>query len=161
MSNDAEDLKELAEKVIPELSDKLHKGSLGRIGIVGGCTQYTGAPYFAGITSLKIGADLVYIFCTKEAAVPIKSYSPETIVIPVLDSENALEQLDNYFDKLHTIVIGPGLGSCFVYTFFTNSLMLNKNIVIEASFLQAAARWWKTRLSILLTVWSEKALYSF
>uniref|UniRef100_A0A914RGK2 ATP-dependent NAD(P)H-hydrate dehydratase n=1 Tax=Parascaris equorum TaxID=6256 RepID=A0A914RGK2_PAREQ len=36
------------------LSSKLLPGECGRIGVVGGSSLYTGAPYFAAITSLKV-----------------------------------------------------------------------------------------------------------
>ncbi len=45
--------------LVPVLKDDMHKGQVGRIGIIGGSLEYTGAPYFAGISALKVGADLV------------------------------------------------------------------------------------------------------
>ena len=88
----------------------------GKIAVIGGCREYTGAPYFAAISALKIvsaipllfsdvvfhfflvgflvnikvffyrqGADLSHVFCTKDAATVIKSYSPEIIVHPILE----------------------------------------------------------------------------
>jgi NAD(P)H-hydrate repair Nnr-like enzyme with NAD(P)H-hydrate dehydratase domain len=61
--------------IIPISTDN-HKGNQGRICVIGGSLEYTGAPYFAGITALKLGADLVHIICSRSAAIPIKSYSP-------------------------------------------------------------------------------------
>ncbi|XP_063824248.1 ATP-dependent (S)-NAD(P)H-hydrate dehydratase [Ostrinia nubilalis] len=95
---------------IPPLDDSKHKGQAGRIGIVGGSLEYTGAPYFAGISALKVGADLAHIFCTKSAATVIKSYSPELIVHPLLDETDAVQKISPWLDRLHAIVIGPGLG---------------------------------------------------
>ncbi|KAL5960763.1 ATP-dependent S NAD P H-hydrate dehydratase [Taenia solium] len=43
----------LIREVIPPLSNALHKGQMGRIGVVGGSKEYTGAPYFAAITALS------------------------------------------------------------------------------------------------------------
>lgn len=45
---------ESAKSCIPPLDNKNHKGQAGRIGIVGGSLEYTGAPYFAGISALKV-----------------------------------------------------------------------------------------------------------
>nr|KAF6374703.1 NAD(P)HX dehydratase [Pipistrellus kuhlii] len=81
---DMENTFQLVKNIIPPLTSKKHKGQAGRIGIVGGCQEYTGAPYFAAISALKVGADLSHVFCTREAAPVIKSYSPELIVHPVL-----------------------------------------------------------------------------
>lgn len=113
-------------RIIPPLAAHCHKGQQGRVGIIGGSFEYTGAPFYAGISSLKTGADLCHIFCVEEAAVPIKSYSPELIVHPLLRSDAALarvkdveraETLANAADRivqmlprLDSLVIGPGLG---------------------------------------------------
>ncbi|XP_041940601.1 ATP-dependent (S)-NAD(P)H-hydrate dehydratase isoform X1 [Alosa sapidissima] len=101
---------QLVKKIIPPLTSKKHKGQDGRIGIIGGCQEYTGAPYFAAISALKVGADLSHVFCTRDAATVIKSYSPELIVHPVLDSPNAVEEIEKWLPRLHTLVVGPGLG---------------------------------------------------
>lgn len=70
----------------------------------------TGAPYFAAISALKVGADLVHVFCTKSAAPVIKSYSPDLIVHPLLDSADAVSDIEPWLDRLHVLLIGPGLG---------------------------------------------------
>lgn len=69
-----------------------------------------GAPYFSAISSLKVGADLVYVFTTKSAAPVIKSYSPELIVHPYLDDKEVETLIYPWIQKLHVAVIGPGLG---------------------------------------------------
>lgn len=100
----------IAKACIPPLDNTRHKGQAGRIGIIGGSMEYTGAPYFAGISALKVGADLVHIFCAQNAGTVIKCYSPELIVHPVLDWPNAVNEISEWFARLHAIVIGPGLG---------------------------------------------------
>ncbi|XP_029980434.1 ATP-dependent (S)-NAD(P)H-hydrate dehydratase isoform X2 [Sphaeramia orbicularis] len=105
-----DDILSLVKSIIPPLTSKKHKGEDGRIGIIGGCQDYTGAPYFAAISALKVGADLSHVFCTKDAATVIKSYSPELIVHPVLDSPNAVEEIEKWLPRLHGLVVGPGLG---------------------------------------------------
>lgn len=72
--------------------------------------MYTGAPYFAAISALKCGSDLVHVFCEKESGPIIKQYSPELIVHPVLDQEYGMEEIDSWLPRLHCIVMGPGLG---------------------------------------------------
>ncbi|XP_041970935.1 ATP-dependent (S)-NAD(P)H-hydrate dehydratase [Aricia agestis] len=100
----------LINSCIPPLSGSSHKGQAGRIGIVGGSLEYTGAPYFAAISALKVGADLVHVFCSASSAPIIKSYSPELIVHPLLDHKDAISEISPWLDRLHAIVIGPGLG---------------------------------------------------
>lgn len=100
-----------ARQCVPVLSNELHKGQAGRVGVVGGSFEYTGAPYFAGMSALKFGADIVHIFCCRDAAIPIKSYSPELMVHPVLDDpNNPIDLIKPWLDRLHVLVIGPGLG---------------------------------------------------
>lgn len=100
----------LTRDVAPKLLEDKYKGQAGRIGVVGGSLEYTGAPYFAGISGLKVGADLIHVFCAKQAASVIKSYSPELIVHPILDDNSAVDKIKPWLDRLHVLVIGPGLG---------------------------------------------------
>eukprot|EP00759_Apiculatamorpha_spiralis_P057295 PhF_6_TR8535/c2_g1_i1/m.13380/K17757/CARKD; ATP-dependent NAD(P)H-hydrate dehydratase len=95
---------ELVGMFVPRLTRSGHKGSCGRIAVIGGSTDYTGAPYFAAKASLFMGTDLAHIFTHPNAATPIKSYSPDVIVSPSYDA---------FFpaaSRFHAVVIGPGLG---------------------------------------------------
>lgn len=49
-------------------------GQLGRVAVIGGSEDYTGAPYFSAMASAKLGADMVsYLF------LPSSSYHPALI----------------------------------------------------------------------------------
>ena len=87
------------------------------MGTIGGCREYTGAPYFASVSALKvtrcqrawhchfaqlicithfaypaqIGADLSHVFCTSGAATVIKTYGPDLIVHPYLPDSTDYE----------------------------------------------------------------------
>lgn len=52
----------------------------------------------------------MHIFCSKPAATVIKSYSPELIVHPLLDELDAVNNISPWLERLHALVIGPGLG---------------------------------------------------
>lgn len=65
---------------------------------------------FQYIPSFQVGADLVHVFCTNPASTVIKSYSPELIVHPILDRPKAVSEISPWLDRLHAVVIGPGLG---------------------------------------------------
>lgn len=104
------ELIDAVRSIVPLLTQDRHKGQCGRVGIIGGSIEYTGAPYFAAISALKVGCDLVHVFCRKEAAPVIKSYSPELIVHPYLDDPEASDMIKPWLERLHVIVIGPGLG---------------------------------------------------
>ena len=87
-----------------------HKGDAGLVGVVGGSEDYTGGPYFAGVSALKAGADLSHIFCVPAAAPVIKSYNPDLIVHPLLGTPGSIGEIDRWVDRLTAVVIGPGLG---------------------------------------------------
>ncbi|MCL4159005.1 UNVERIFIED_CONTAM: hypothetical protein GTU68_024557 [Idotea baltica] len=109
-SLDAAQLAALVTSIIPPLSPSAHKGQAGRVGVVGGSLEYTGAPFFAAMTSLRMGGDLAHIFCMREAALAIKTYSPELIVHPVLDYGDPLSEIEEWLPRLHALLLGPGLG---------------------------------------------------
>lgn len=62
--------------VFPALQRHDTKGQNGRVAVVGGSFEFTGAPYYSAISALKVGGDLSHIFCSKFSSPAIKSYSP-------------------------------------------------------------------------------------
>eukprot|EP00064_Thunnus_orientalis_P001644 superscaffoldBa00000112_g1647 len=82
-----DDLLSLVKSTVPPLTSKKHKGQDGRIGIIGGCQDYTGAPYFAAISALKVGADLSHVFCTKDAATEVIEKSKTRDIPIVIDAD--------------------------------------------------------------------------
>ncbi|XP_039812974.1 ATP-dependent (S)-NAD(P)H-hydrate dehydratase-like [Panicum virgatum] len=117
------DTEAVVRRITPPLDRARHKGQARKIAVIGGCREYTGAPYFAAISALKVGADLSHVFCTKDAATVIKSYSPELIVHPILEesysvrederasvSSKILTEVATWMERFDCIVVGPGLG---------------------------------------------------
>ena len=150
-------ISKFANKLIPSLSFDKYKGQNGRIAIIGGSFEYTGAPYYAGMASLRFGADLAFIFSSESASGPIKGYSPELMVVPFykdsdilllndkLISKSAYEKHINIlaktiidsFPRIHSLVIGPGLGRSLpvlniVTIVIKEAIIRNMPIVIDA-----------------------------
>lgn len=95
------------KRLLPELDLTAHKGMNGKVGVLGGSKEYTGAPYYAAISSLRAGSDLTHIFTPDEdALIPLKCYSPEIIVHPAKSPIDLVQ----WMHALHSLVIGPGLG---------------------------------------------------
>lgn len=109
-----QDMLSQVKKIVPPLLPKFHKGQLGRVLVVGGSEDYTGAPYFAAHASALVGADMSHILCTGSAATVIKSYSPNLMVHPYLHDENDKSALSSkiapLLERMHVVLIGPGLG---------------------------------------------------
>lgn len=89
--------------------------------MIGGCEDYTGAPFFSANASALLGADLSHVICEPQAAQVIKTYSPNLMVHPYMrqsnhrdltasTTEQVMERITPMLDRLHAIVIGPGLG---------------------------------------------------
>ncbi|KAJ1427316.1 Ribokinase-like protein, partial [Ochromonadaceae sp. CCMP2298] len=117
----------LSSALVPSLQQTAHKGSMGRVGVIGGCAEYSGAPYYAALSGLKVGADLSWVLCSEKASVPIKSYTPELMVTPfyaddMLDrfprgSDEYAQLVQGYaqsasasLPRMQALVVGPGLG---------------------------------------------------
>jgi ATP-dependent NAD(P)H-hydrate dehydratase len=96
-------------------------GQQGRVAVIGGSEDYTGAPFFSANASALLGADLSHIICEPQAAQVIKTYSPNLMVHPYLrqshhvdadahTADHVVARIASLLDRLHAIVIGPGLG---------------------------------------------------
>jgi len=62
MSASAKSMLDKVRKLVPPMLEKFHKGQLGRVAVVGGSKDYTGAPYFSAMASARLGCDLSYVF---------------------------------------------------------------------------------------------------
>ena len=103
----------IKNEIIKPLSVNSKKGENGCVATIGGSLEYTGAPYYSAISSLKAGSDLSHVFCHKESAIPIKSYSPELIVHPGFDissNDILIKKTIRWFKSMNSILIGPGMG---------------------------------------------------
>ena len=121
------------------------KGDHGRIVIIGGSDDFTGAPTLAALTAYRLGVDLVIILSPESAAHDIRSISPNLIVKPLPGRYLSPDHVDivlRYCEKAHAILIGPGItteeqvieATCKV---IEKMNQLNKVIVIDADGIKA------------------------
>lgn len=121
MASTAASRKELiskARRIVPPMLESFHKGQLGRVAVIGGSEDYTGAPYFSAMASAKLGCDMSHIICDPGAGAVIKTYSPNLMVHPYMRSSastsSSLSDISSpilsMLSRLHVLVIGPGLG---------------------------------------------------
>ncbi len=97
--------------------DSSHKGQNGRILVLGGSKDYSGAPAFAAMSSLRSGADISVLACPSSVASSIRSYSPDLIVKTLSDhiSGNFINQenVDGIIElskSADSVVVGCGIG---------------------------------------------------
>jgi NAD(P)H-hydrate epimerase len=84
----------------------VHKGSHGRVLIIGGGTGMPGALRLAGESAMRVGAGLVTVAGAPENLVPVIATRPELIYLPAADGAG----LDEAIRGATVIAIGPGLG---------------------------------------------------
>ena len=138
-------------------SPSSHKGNNGRLLIIGGSKDYSGAPAIAGMAAIGAGADLVYVAAPKNAADAIKATSPDLIVKSLEDDNLALKHLDEILDlveNVDAVLIGPGAGINDETSKLFNVLVtkIKKPIVLDADALkQVELNLIKNRDDIVLT----------
>ncbi|RSL77378.1 ATP-dependent (S)-NAD(P)H-hydrate dehydratase [Fusarium floridanum] len=133
MSAATKNVLDKVRRIIPPMLESFHKGQLGRVAVIGGSENYTGAPYFSAMASARLGCDMSHVICTPTAATVIKSYSPNLMVHPLMrqspapnlnqdpttrdtskdpdsDPEHISAQIIDLLPRLHVLVVGPGLG---------------------------------------------------
>jgi NAD(P)H-hydrate epimerase len=96
---------ELAQH-LPRRSRESHKGSHGRVLIIGGGTGMPGALRLAGEAALRVGAGLVTAAGAPENLVAVNAGRPELIYL----SLGSASTLDDAVRDATVIAIGPGLG---------------------------------------------------
>jgi ADP-dependent NAD(P)H-hydrate dehydratase len=98
---------------IPPRKMDSHKGMNGVVCVIGGSRNYHGAPFLCAMGAARTGVDLVYVAVPRPVATPIRSLSPDLIVIPLPDSKltrgNA-SRLASWLPVVGSVAIGPGLG---------------------------------------------------
>lgn len=101
------------EKLLPRRNPDSHKGQNGRVLIVGGSLEYSGAPILAGLGALYSGADLVYLYVPECNFDSTRSMYPDFIVRKFPGEclmERHTEKIIELGKKCDSVLLGPGLG---------------------------------------------------
>ena len=134
-----------------------HKGDNGRVLIVGGSLDYSGAPAISGMAAIGAGADLVYVASPYLSAQAIKSISPDLIVKSLKGDFLSIDHVSDIIDlsnKVDVVLLGPGAGIRDETSKLFNILVnkIKKPIVVDADALkQIDISLIKNREDIILT----------
>ncbi|MGC8971917.1 MAG: NAD(P)H-hydrate dehydratase [bacterium] len=93
----------MIRSVLPHRKPDTHKGTYGRVGIIGGSSNYPGASILVTKGALASGTGLVTLFVTPDMYRILHSIDPEVTLFP---RESWKELLPN----LSALVVGPGIG---------------------------------------------------
>ena len=99
--------RQLARALLPPRDRLGHKGTFGRVYVLGGCTGYTGAPVYAGESAVRTGSGLVFVGVPGEIY-PIAAARYEAAMVHPLPRDYAA--LLDRIQACDAALIGPGLG---------------------------------------------------
>lgn len=89
------------------------KGDHGRVLVIGGSLEYSGAPVYVALAALRAGVDLAVIAAPEPAAYAAKAISPDIIAIPLEGprlSTKHVDKLASLAERFNVVAMGPGLG---------------------------------------------------
>ena len=133
--------------LLPTLKQRIiesHKGQFGRMLVIGGSKNYSGAPAYSSLTGINFGIDLVITYTPQVVADVLRTYSPNMIVRSSPGdwlNMDAYDEIVWLTDWANSILIGPGLGEQKE----TEELLINllkkfkndkKNFVLDADALK-------------------------
>lgn len=119
-----------------------HKGTFGRVVIMGGSYGMCGAPYFAAKSAYRAGAGLVEVVIGEANRIPMQTLLPEAVLTPLHpDDMFSDEEFSRLFDRADSVVLGCGLGqSDAAYHMVKATLRLcAKPLVLDADALNLIA----------------------
>lgn len=104
------------KKLVIKRSKESHKGTYGKIAILGGSEGMAGSCYLSSKAALRTGAGLVYLLvpqsisnilqikCTEQIIKTIETYN-------LMYNDSIYKQILSYLDDKDVLAIGPGMGS--------------------------------------------------
>ena len=106
---------EEASLLLPQRPVNSHKGSFGKVGVIGGSSGMAGAPSLTGLAALRIGSGIVRVAVPEKIQSTVAGYSPELITLGLKGMESLLKVEDlNVIEELMeqstVMAVGPGLG---------------------------------------------------
>ncbi len=106
---------ELLRRLIPERSEKLHKGSFGTLLSVCGSARYRGAALLSCEAALRSGCGILRLASTEKVCAAVASRLPEVTFLPQDEDENGSiagfdpDEIFNEFGGITALLCGCGL----------------------------------------------------
>lgn len=100
---------------IPLRNAHSHKGTYGRVLVIAGSENMSGAAYLSAKAAYRTGAGLVEILSTQENRAILQTQLPEAILTTynpeLLDERSEKEKIKTAVARATAVVIGPGIGT--------------------------------------------------
>lgn len=148
---------------LPARPERAHKGTFGRLLVVGGSIDYPGAALLAALGAIRSGAGVVRVAAAESVAARLAGAVPELTWMaldeeaPGLIAPGGWRRITTEAPQYDALVIGPGLGSQPATQRRARQLLAALSIptVVDAdglNALAAAGRWWQpVRAPLVLT----------
>ncbi|AXT15157.1 NAD(P)HX dehydratase [Streptococcus thermophilus] len=131
---------DLVRQVIRPRLRESHKGSYGRVLLVGGLYPYGGAIIMAAIACVNSGAGLVTVATDRENIIALHAHLPEAMAFDLRETERFLDNLR----AADVILIGSGLGeeetADWALELVLANIRSNQNLVVDGSALNLLAK---------------------
>jgi len=148
---------EWASSVLPERPIDANKGTFGRVLVIGGSSNYIGAPYLACSGAIRVGAGLVTLATASSLQPILASKLTEVTYLPLPESRpgtissEAAKLIHQQLDQYNVVVLGCGLGQSQSAISLVRSMLLKSKAVLPALVLDADAlnilaqipKWWQ------------------
>ena len=125
-------------RTLPPIDASAHKGTRGKIAIIGGAPGMAGAVILAARAALRSGAGLVKCVVAPESVLAVQEAEPAALVTPWPDDDAALRR--EITDWADAVLAGPGLGRAIARTLVERLLRhFDGSVVLDADALNAFA----------------------
>ncbi|MCM1158534.1 MAG: NAD(P)H-hydrate dehydratase [Bacteroidales bacterium] len=95
---------------LPKRIDNSNKGTYGKVAVIAGSKNMSGAAFLCGKAAYSAGTGLVKIYTHESNRTIIQSQLPEAVMMTYRDYEGALSCIEDAMKWATVIVVGPGLG---------------------------------------------------
>ena len=102
--------KETALSLLPHRPKISNKGTFGKVCVIGGTVNMSGAAYFAAKAAYRTGAGLVEILTEENNRIILGTLIPEAIITTYKTGEFHSEKISLALERADALVIGCGLG---------------------------------------------------
>jgi ADP-dependent NAD(P)H-hydrate dehydratase / NAD(P)H-hydrate epimerase len=124
------------ERALPRRPRSAHKGSCGKLLLVGGGPSMPGAIRLAAEAALRTGAGLVYVATHADSVQSVLAGRPEIIC----RSASSADDLEDLVSTVDGVVLGPGLGrSAWAYGLWRAVVRADVPLVLDADGLNFLA----------------------
>ena len=134
-----------AAKLLPERPEDGHKGTFGKVYVLGGSVGLSGAPLLASQAAVRSGSGLVYVGVPSQIYGIVAGKSLETMPYPLAcDQEGrlimeSLWSISNRAEHCDAVLMGPGMGRSREVERLVGKLLLRlrQPLVLDADALYA------------------------